>query len=137
VGRIGASLMRGVRRLVMRVARSKNLLRYALAGAVVAASSLVVAAAEPYSLKGSWEVAADVSEALTAAAVRVTALGYSPDEFRATVSCDASYCEMGVYPRELDIDAKYRSHRGCPLKYCATLTYSKSSRSITNEVGWR
>ena len=95
------------------------------------------AAADPFPLKGPWFVSGDVGSALTAAAAKVVELGYAADEFRAKVSCNEETCKVDVYPHELDTDEQYQSYRGCPLKYCATLTYSKNSRSIVKEEGWR
>jgi hypothetical protein len=128
-------LQRTVKRHHVRAASAP--LHYALAVSLLIAATYQAAAADSFPLKGPWFVAGDVGSALTAAAAKVTELGYAPDEFRATVSCNEDACEMEVYPYELETDERYRSVRGCPLKYCATLTFSKTSRSIVNEEGWR
>jgi hypothetical protein len=107
-------------------------------GLLVAVLSLSpVVAAGPGSLAGPWQVTLDEGAALAAAVDKVRALGYRPDEFAATVECGEAVCEVRVYPQELDTDPKYRSYRGCPLKYCATLTYSTDTKTVIREVGWR
>jgi hypothetical protein len=108
----------------------------ATAALIVVCACWGVRAGEWYSLEGPWSVPAEITAALNAAAAKVSEHGYSPREFRATVSCTEE-CDVGVYPQELDTDAQYRSYRGCPLKYCATLTYSKRSGAIVKEIGWR
>jgi len=77
-------------------------------------------------------------ELLSAAARWVVELGYEAAEFHAGIhECDAEWCEISVYPRELDLEDTYRSHRGCPLKACVTMRYSIQSKVFESVVGWR
>jgi hypothetical protein len=77
-------------------------------------------------------------EVLTAAVRWVEELGYEAVEFHAAIhECEAEWCEISVYPRELDLEDTYRSYRGCPLKACVTMRYIFQSRSFESVVGWR
>jgi hypothetical protein len=80
----------------------------------------------------------EYSAILVAAAKALEARGLKPSEYRARVaSCESDVCDVSVYPQELDsAEWRDRSYRGCPLKFCATMTYSKSSQAITKVVGW-
>jgi hypothetical protein len=79
------------------------------------------------------------SAAFVAASRELKVRGYELSEYHARVDgCAGDVCEISVYPLELD-GAEYRdkSYRGCPLKFCASMTYSKRSRTIVRVVGWR
>jgi hypothetical protein len=99
--------------------------------------ALPAVAVGPGPLEGPWQVSREEGAALAAAVAKVRELGYEPSEFSASVECGQLSCEVQLYPRELDTDPNYRNVRGCPLKYCATLTYSIERNSFVSEVGWR
>jgi len=77
-------------------------------------------------------------ELLTAAARWVVELGYEAAEFHAAIhECEAEWCTISVYPRELDLEDTYSGFRGCPLKACVTMRYLFQSSSFESIVGWR
>ena len=106
---------------------------------IVASSCFVihsVAWADSLSLGDSKSFPTDQAIALVAAANEVKSRGYEPQEFNARVNCNDEVCEIAVYPKELDSD-EYPSYRGCPLKFCATMSYSKDTQGIVKVMGWR
>jgi len=78
----------------------------------------------------------DQLEALAAVAKEVAGFGFDPDEFRARILCDVETCTVDVFPEELETE-EYRGFRGCPLKLCATLRYSKRMQAIVETIYWR
>ncbi len=108
--------------------------RYLLLATFVA--SFEVAAADSIRLVERESLPPTEPAALSAAAQKVVDVGYDPQGFRATISCDDKYCEISVFPEELETD-EYKSYRGCPLKYCATMIFSIVSGKIEKTTAWR
>jgi len=64
--------------------------------------------------------------------------GYAEEEFRVNYACTEKACEINIYPKELDLEEeKYGLFLGCPLKYCATINYSKTEQKIIEKAYWR
>jgi len=106
--------------------------------ALVAASALAQDLA-PIPLGDPKLYPSEHADALSAAAAQLKSDGFKPVEFRARIEmCSEMACEISVYPNELDTP-EYRNKTifGCPLKYCASMTYSKQSHQITKVVHWR
>jgi hypothetical protein len=62
----------------------------------------------------------------------------SPSDLHASiVGCGAKECEISVYSKEMDAPNFRGYTRGCPVKYCMTMTYTKSSGTITKSIAWR
>ena len=100
------------------------------------AISIEIAVADSISLVNKNSLPPNESAALSAAAQKVADAGYEPKGFRAVVSCDDEYCEVDIFPEELETE-EYESYRGCPLKYCATMVYSIVSGKIEKTTHWR
>jgi hypothetical protein len=101
----------------------------------LAAASALAQDDTPVPLGDSESYPLEYAVPLAAAAAQVKAEGFEPGEFRARIACSEDTCEIEVYPHELDsVEYRNKSYRGCPLKYCASMTYSKQSRRITNVV---
>ncbi len=98
--------------------------------------SLEVAAADSISLVERDPLPPTESAALIAAAQKVADFGHDPQGFRAIISCDDEFCQVDVFPEELETE-EYKSYRGCPLKYCATMIYSIVSGKIEETTLWR
>jgi hypothetical protein len=65
--------------------------------------------------------------------------GRAPDKYHARVDvCDADACAVTVLSKDMVTDPRETdSIRGCPGDYCATMTYSKKSRTISRVIMWR
>jgi len=82
------------------------------------------------------ELNQEAASAKIAAVIWLESKGYSSSGFQIEPLCQNKECSIKVYPTELNSE-KYKNSRGCPLKVCATLTYSASSNKITQVVHWR
>ena len=74
--------------------------------------------------------------ALRATAKHVQKLGYAVSDYLAVTDCDARTCRVAVYSAELEME-KFDGYFGCPVEYCATLTFSKESQAIIEVSPWR
>jgi hypothetical protein len=96
----------------------------------------LIAQSEPTNLGDLSAYPAQYAAPLNASRKHIEELDYDPGEFHARVECADSVCYVKVYPQELD-SYEVPSVRGCPLKYCATLTYSLEQGRIVRTSGWR
>jgi hypothetical protein len=114
----------------MRTSKTLTIAAVALAALANAGDPVPISLGDP----GSYP--AEHASALKAVVKYLESQNQSPAELRARVGpCDAKECSIAVYSKELD-SAQFREHsyRGCPVTYCATMTYSKSSGAIVNTV---
>jgi hypothetical protein len=114
-------------------------MRTALLLIALAAASALAQDVAPVPLGDAKSFPVEYAGVLVAAAAQLKSEGFQPSEFRGRIeSCSEEACEISVYPHELDsVEYRNKSYRGCPLKYCASMTYSKQSERITRVVHWR